>query len=368
MSKKIKLATLFSGIGSVEWALRRLNYEYEQIFACDNGEVEVEIFPDTDTVLNQIRDLETVEQMKEVEEKIFKNTRKTNFVEKSYKANHNISDTNFHYDIRILDGYKYANKVDLLVGGSPCQSFSIMGYQRGLEDTRGTLFYDFARLVHEIQPKVFIYENVQGLLKHDKGVTWKVIQEIFNSLGYSYQFEILNSKNFGVPQNRNRLFVVGFKEEKFSKRFSFPIGKELEYTMQDLLIESCSYGNFRDGVAGFKKGKVEEKYFISEKVKSHVMSTGSKNYYVKPETDLKIARPLLATMHKMHRAGVDNYITVDGKLRRLTPRESLRLMGYCDTFKQVVSDTQMYRQAGNSIVVDIFIELIERIILTGVFN
>jgi DNA (cytosine-5)-methyltransferase 1 len=95
------------------------------------------------------------------------------------------------------------------------------------------------------------------------------------------------------------------------------------------------------------------------------MSHGTKNYYIRPETDLQIARPLLATMHKMHRAGVDNYVSYGTKLRRLTPRESLRLMGFDDTFKQVVSDTQMYRQAGNSIVVDVLEHLFLAIIKTG---
>ena len=111
-----------------------------------------------------------------------------------------------------------------------------------------------------------------------------------------------------------------------------------------------------------QKGEVDHKYFLSEKVLKHVMATGTKGYYVKPEIDLKIARPLLSTMHKMHRAGVDNYVTQDGKVRRLTPRECLRLMGYDDRFKQVVSDTQMYKQAGNSIVVDVMINLMESII------
>ena len=110
-----------------------------------------------------------------------------------------------------FDGNQYKNQVDLLVGGSPCQSFSTMGYQKGLEDSRGTLFYEFARLVKEIEPKVFIYENVQGLLHHDKGKTWSIISEIFKSLGYFYKFKILNSKDYGIPQNRNRMFENSWK-------------------------------------------------------------------------------------------------------------------------------------------------------------
>lgn len=105
-----------------------------------------------------------------------------------------------------------------------------------------------------------------------------------------------------------------------------------------------------------------EKYYLSEKVRKYVLSTGTKNFYSKPETDLEVARPLLTTMHKMHRAGVDNYVTTEGRLRKLTPRECLRLMGFSDSFKIVVSDTSMYQQAGNSIVVDVLINIMEQIL------
>ena len=113
-----------------------------------------------------------------------------------------------------------------------------------------------------------------------------------------------------------------------------------------------------------------EKYFLSEKVEKYVLATGTKNFYSKPKTDLDVARPLLTTMHKMHRAGVDNYVTTDGRLRKLTPRECLRLMGFSDSFKIVVSDTSMYQQAGNSIVVDVLIHIMEQVIkcCPGIFE
>lgn len=364
---KLKVGTLFSGIGSFEWALKRLDVDYEVVLACDNGDVDIEVDSYED-LLDKSKQTDSVVEMKKMEELLYSKARKTNFVEKSYKANFDIADENFHYNVCILDGEKYAGKVDILVGGSPCQAFSIMGYQRGLEDARGTLFYEYARLVKEIEPKVFIYENVQGLLKHDKGNTWEVIRGIFDSLGYHYTLQVLNSKDYGIPQNRNRLFVVGFKDEECLKKFEFPEKFDLQFELKDFLIESCDEGYF--SYTDYKKhpGKVDPKHFLSEKVKKHVMSVGTKNYVTKPETDLKIARPLLATMHKMHRAGVDNYVTVDGKLRRLTPRECLRLMGFGDDFKQVVSDTQLYHQAGNSIVSDVFIHLFPKISETGVFE
>lgn len=365
---KIRIGTVFSGIGSVEWALKSRNISHEIIFACDNGDIEFHRDIEIDKMLLEVKKLKSIQEMHEFENKLFIDIKKTNFVKQSYLFNYNLNENRFHQDVRLLDGTKYKGQIDLFVGGSPCQSFSIMGYQKGLDDARGTLFYEYARLVKEIEPKVFIYENVQGLLKHDKGNTWEIMSKIFDSLEYEYIPLILNSKDYGIPQNRNRLFVVGFKQLKYKNRFREPEKIELKFTLQDFLIESCKEGSFN--YINYKKdpGIVDEKYYLSEKVLNHVMSTGTKNYIVKPKIDLEIARPLLATMHKMHRAGVDNYVTVNERIRKLTPRECLRLMGYGDEFKQCVSDTQMYKQAGNSIVVQIFENLLNSIINTKVFD
>lgn len=359
----IRLATVFSGIGSIEWALKRMGIEHKIIFACDNGEIDIDI-EDEELVRRNIKELESINEQNEYVKELYSKSSKTNFVKKTYLANYDLDEENYLNDVRFIDGTKYEGKVDLFVGGSPCQSFSIMGYKRGLEDTRGTLFYDYARLVSEIKPKVFIFENVQGMLKHDGGKTWRIIHDTFLSLGYTIHVKLLDAKDYGIPQTRRRLFVVGFKEK--IENFKFPLEMELKYTMQDFLETNVKFENYKsiDGEISLKKsnGEIDEKYFLSEKVLKHVMSGGTKGYYTKPEIDLKIARPLLASMHKMHRAGVDNYVTLDGKVRRLTPRECLRLMGYDDSFKKVVSDTQMYKQAGNSIVVDVLINIMKEII------
>ncbi|MBC5995278.1 DNA cytosine methyltransferase [Romboutsia ilealis] len=359
----MSIATVFSGIGAIEWALKRMNIDHNIVFACDNGDIEVEI-EDEEGLREEIKKFETADEQNEYIRKIYESRRKTNFVKQTYLENYELEDKDFLYDVRFIDGTKYKGQVDLFVGGSPCQSFSIMGHQRGLEDTRGTLFYDFARLVKEIEPKVFIYENVQGMLKHDGGNTWNVIHDTFLSLGYKIYYKLLDAKDYGIPQTRRRVFVVGFKDK--IDGFDFPKEQELEFTMQDFLETNVKFGGYNsingNIVLHEEHGEIDSKHFLSEKVLSHVMSPGTKGYYTKPEIDLKIARPLLSTMHKMHRAGVDNYVTLDGRVRRLTPRECLRLMGYDDDFKQVVSDTQMYKQAGNSIVVDVLINLMESII------
>lgn len=372
----IRVATLFSGIGAIEHSIERLGLNHEIVFAGD-------IDP---------------------------------FVKKSYFANHKINEKNWHDDVTKFSAKKYKYKIDLLVGGSPCQSFSMVGKRAGLKDTRGTLFYDFARIIDECRPKVFIFENVKGLLSHDDGKTWRVIQEVFNSLGYKIFSQLMNSKNYGIPQHRERIFVVGFRKKSYE--FTFPAPINLETTMQDFLedftdskyflgdkgikfvtssknrlkrytqidgdIALCQKANQQfnwhgdfvfEGVENpmafdefvFNVNEVEEKYFLSKKVKHYVLAGGTKNFKTSNKTDLQVARPLLQTMHKMHRAGVDNYITYkQGKIRKLTPKECLRLMGFRDTFKIAVSDTQMYRQAGNSIVVDVLIALLKQMDITKI--
>lgn len=339
---------------------------------------------------------------------LYEGLEKRNKVKASYTANYHINADDFHWNIAFLDGKQYTGKVDLFVGGSPCQSFSFVGKQRGLDDTRGTLFYEYARLIDEIKPKVFIYENVRAVTSHDGGKTWEKMQQVFSELDYSFSWKVLNARDYGIPQNRERLFVVGFRNDlDLDVEFVFPKAIELEKKMQDFLLDNAPGGYFlpKKGVAFVTNeknlskrftqidGDVQlcqkknqqfnwhgdfvfqseeeaeknhipdlEKYYLSEKVRKYVLSTGTKNFFSKPETDLEVARPLLTTMHKMHRAGVDNYVTTEGRLRKLTPRECLRLMGFSDSFKIVVSDTSMYQQAGNSIVVDVLIHIMEQIL------
>lgn len=349
-------------------------------------------------------------KQKEYVDSLYEGLEKRNKVRESYMANYTISEEDFHWNAAFLNGKQYKDKVDLFVGGSPCQSFSLVGKQRGLEDTRGTLFYEYARLIEEIKPKVFIYENVKAVTSHDGGKTWVKMKEVFNELGYIIKPDILNAKDYGIPQNRERLFVVGFRNDlPIKSDFIFPKPIPLKRKMQDFLIDNAPGGYFlpAKGVAFVTKeknldkrytqidGEVQlcqkknqqfnwhgdfvfqseedaanhnisdlEKYFLSEKVRKYVLSSGTKNFYSKPKTDLDVARPLLTTMHKMHRAGVDNYVTTEGRLRKLTPRECLRLMGFSDHFKIVVSDTSMYQQAGNSIVVDVLINIMNSILDT----
>lgn len=228
---------------------------------------------------------------------------------------------------------------DIVIGGFPCQPFSSMGELKGFEDTRGTLFFRIVELIqNQIErghkPKALVLENVRNLKHHDKGKTFKVIKKTLMDLGYKVYDQVLNSSNYGVPQTRNRTFIVCFSNSE--TKFSYPEKTELTLTLQDLLEHD-----------------VDKKYFLSDRILPTILSNGTGGYKAKSEIDLKIARPLCATMAKMHRACQDNYVTQNGRVRRLTPRECARLQGFSDNFIIPVSDTQAYKQFGNAVTANV---------------
>lgn len=415
----IQLGTVFSGIGSIEQSLKRLGVEHELVFACDNGDVELSLFDRslqkeykalqtkrgkrtlTDEEVIRLNELSQKEdslaeetrnyiynleskraKMNYVEALYNKNSRKENHVKTTYLANYpDVQD--FHLDIRFLDGRDYEGAINLLVGGSPCQAFSTVGAQAGLDDTRGTLFYEFARIVRETRPRAFIFENVKGLTTHDEGRTWETIKHIFTDV-LDYRItepQLLNASDYGIPQTRRRVFVVGIRNDIKCKPFEYPKPTGCGYTMQDFLEENCAPGCFTYNTDGSlrivnkpgDKARIS-RYILTPKVRDYVLASGTKTFRTSTKTDMPIARTLLKTMTQHHRAGVDNYVTVgideDGKkmLRALTDRECLRLMGYSDSFKIVVSPMQVYRQAGNSIVVDVMMAVVRELIKTGVFK
>ena len=409
----MKLATVFSGIGAIEQALHRMGIDYEIVFACDNGDVELNLLDGDEleeyTILKKQRskkqlkkqeDIDRLEKLGEkenliaedirsqiqlmpnkidkkkyVDELYKKRSRQTNFVKTAYLANygHLINIDDFHLDIRFLDATDYANDdIDLLVGGSPCQAFSAVGAQYGLSDTRGTLFYEFARIVKETQPRVFIYENVRGLTTHDNGHTWDVMKSVFkDDLNYRIsEPQILNASDYGIPQSRRRIFAIGIREDIKCADFIYPEPIQLKYTMQDFLEDNCAFGHFNynpsNGELIIEKvpGRPDKKFTLTPAVQKYVLAGGTSNYKTSTETDLPIARTLMKMMTQHHRAGVDNYITVSKEplvLRQLSDREALRLMGFPDDFKIAVSSMQTLRQAGNSIVVDVLMAIVREI-------
>ena len=412
----IRLGTLFSGIGAIEQALIRLNQEHKIIFACDNGDVELKFFDKVklsqyETLKKRAKksdftplEAQALEEMSKAEESMLtsikeemfskqtKNEKRAfiesiyqkygkgkNYVRSSYLANYDIDEEDFHLDVRFFDGRDYRDSIDLLVGGSPCQSFSTVGAQKGFEDTRGTLFYEFARIINEVRPRVFIYENVQGLTTNDKGRTLATIKRVFTrDLGYRiFPEQVLNAADYGIPQTRRRLYIVGFRDDIECGDFVYPSPVKLAYTMQDFLENHCADGCFNfnpntgDLIVEKHPGAPNPRFNLTPGVQKYVLTPGTKTFKTSIKTDLPIARTLLKTMTQHHRAGVDNYITVHQEpllLRALSDREALRLMGFPDSFKIVVPPMYIYRQAGNSIVVDVLMGIMRQIFKTGVFD
>ena len=256
---------------------------------------------------------------------------------------------------------------EVLIAGFPCQPFSMMGKQKGFEDERGTLFFTIQRILERHNTNIIVLENVKGLETHDGGKTFQRIKNILEKdLNYTVFAQVLNTADFGIPHTRRRLFIVGFKKEFYEKnkiQFEFPEKIPLlpENNVRSLLDE-----------------EVDKKYFLSEKILSTILSHGTGNYYSKSEINLSVARPLCATMHKMHRASQDNYYTDEinrakfenergrpiSNIRRLTPNECRKLQGFPTTWKQVVSDTQAYRQFGNAVTVDVAYKLAMQIVIS----
>ncbi len=238
---------------------------------------------------------------------------------------------------------------DVLIGGFPCQPFSTLGKLKGFEDAdRGSLFFVIKDIIKKHKTKVVVLENVKNIMNHNKGETFKRILHELHSLGYDCNYHIMNTADFGIPQRRNRVYIVAFLREYFDNtKITFPAKEHLKLTTQDLLDKN-----------------VDERYFLSEKLSKTILGFGTKGYIVKPTIDLPISKTLTATMHKMHRASQDNYFTDEESrknfksdtkinIRKLTPNECRKLQGFPSDWKQVVSDSQAYKQFGNAVTVDV---------------
>lgn len=225
---------------------------------------------------------------------------------------------------------------DILLAGFPCQAFSIAGKRRGFDDTRGTMFFEIERILEYHKPKCFLLENVKGLVNHNKGKTFKTILDILeNKLKYKVYYKILNARDFGVPQNRERIIIVGFKNHNID--FDFPLPFDKKTRLGDILEK-----------------KVDSKYTISDRLweshkrrKEEHKKRGNGFGYSLFNEDSVYTSTLSARYYK---DGSEILIEQMGKNpRKLTPREAARLQGFPDDFKLVVSDLQCYKQFGNSV-------------------
>lgn len=293
------------------------------------------------------------------------------FARASYKAIHDTKGEIELHDVTKVTEEEIRNigTVDVICGGFPCQAFSIAGNRRGFEDTRGTLFFEVARFASVLKPKYLFLENVKGLLNHDNGNTFEVIISTLDELGYDVEWQVLNSKDFGVPQNRERVFIIASLRGERTRRV-FPIGREgakfIAGKQIAIPVLTPERVNKRQNGRRFKEDG--EPMFTLTVQDIHGIMTGGGH---EPK--------IIQRSHGYNKGGVheiaptvtsnsyqDNNHVIDGiKIRKLTPRECWRLQGYpdwaFDKAQQVNSNSQLYKQAGNSVTVNVVAEIAKRL-------
>lgn len=267
---------------------------------------------------------------------------------------------------------------DLLVGGFPCQAFSIAGKRKGFKDTRGTLFFDIARILRSKKPRLFLLENVKGLLSHDNGSTFKIIIATLTKLGYDVQWQVLNSKNFGVPQNRERVFIVGhLRGTPRPKVFPFTENNSEDIVLPTITtrVTADSNGTYvgkrspRQIIGGSQGNRVYDPKGISTTIASQAGGLGAKTglYAVgglqahqKPRKDG--ISPTLTQAAGMGGGQTPIVWSKKIKIRRLTPMECERLQGFPDGWTEGISDTQRYKCLGNAVTVNTVQAIVQKLL------
>ena len=289
--------------------------------------------------------------------------------------------------VRFTESENQINRLkgfDILTGGFPCQAFSMMGYQKGFADERGNLFFNIAKILEEKKPRYILLENVRNLVKHDGGNTFSVIKCKLEDLGYHVYYDIFNTEHFGLAQTRNRVYIFcsltempeGFVFSEEAVLGAFSNAPKTSLIMQKSVLDVL-------------EKSVPEKYYLSERIKPTILSNGTGGFKSNSEINQMIARPLTATMVKMHRACQDNYYSEDficsqdpneylkkvfskedlakQRIRKLTPEEAYALQGFpksmaTDARAIGISEHQLYKQAGNAASVNVIYAILNYLI------
>lgn len=319
------------------------------------------------------------------------------FARASYQAIHDTKgELELHDITTVSDEFiRGIGRVDIICGGFPCQAFSIAGNRRGFEDTRGTLFFEIARFASILRPKYLFLENVKGLLNHENGITFETIISTLDELGYNVEWQVLNSKDFGVPQNRERVFIIGHSR-RYRSRFLFPLSGENQPTSSQSVIKIGNVNPSGNGMNGeayqadglaptltTNKGEGQKIAIKSNTIKQFgVLQPNFNQCGVVYETD-GIAPTIRAYQggglepkiiqrgHGYNQGGEhdiaptltsnsyheNNHLSDGFRIRKLTPRECWRLQGFpdwaFDKAQEVNSNSQLYKQAGNSVTVNV---------------
>lgn len=272
------------------------------------------------------------------------------YCQESYKLNFNETP---YGDITQIDE-KDIPSFDILCGGFPCQPFSVSGKQRGFSDTRGTLFFDIARIVSYHKPKVILLENVKNLKAHNGGATFEVISNTLNELNYNIYYKVLNAKNFGLPQNRERIAIVCIRKDVDSGKFKFPEEIDKLVTISDIKEDDSKTEKYilnRNDIHideeklnnAIKNGKVNKPVQIG------IIANGGQGNRIYHENGIGIT---LAASSGGAAPKTGAYY-INGKVRRLSPREAARLQGFPETFKIIENNSQSLKQFGNSVPINL---------------
>jgi len=281
----------------------------------------------------------------------------------TYEKNHNIKPEG---DITLIKEEDIPSH-DILCAGFPCQAFSISGKQNGFEDTRGTLFFDIARILKRHQPKVLFLENVRNLIRHDNGETMRVISSTLKDLGYNIYDKILNTSNFGLPQNRQRIYIVGFRKDISIEEFNFPTPVKEKVSLNEFLEKNPTNVKIveRDDIDIYKKIEIQKDLFNNMELPNRPVQIGKVNKGGQGE---RIYHPIGHSITlSAYGGGVGaktGLYKIDGKIRKLSPRECANVQGFPDDFKLHDRISQSYKQFGNSVSVNVLQKITEQIIIS----
>ncbi len=290
------------------------------------------------------------------------------------------------------DNIKNLPQFDFVTGGFPCQTFSMMGKQAGFDENRGQMFFHIIDILATKRPRYVLLENVKNLKSHDKGRTFARIKQELETLGYQVFTDIFNTSHFHLPQTRNRLLIFATTDSVPSD-FESQFKSDKVATLFEQVYERSSTYHYRS-VNDVLSVDVDKKYFLSEKIKPTLLSDGSANFKSKSDINMTIARPLTATMHKMHRACQDNYYSQDFieshgsvnpvktmtkeqlaqlPIRKLTPEEAFMLQGFPANFaingrKAGVADGALYKQAGNAVSINTIYAVLYYLITNNIIH
>lgn len=239
---------------------------------------------------------------------------------------------------------------DILCAGFPCQAFSISGKQDGFKDNRGTLFFDVARIVKTKKPNVVFMENVKNFVTHDNGDTLKVVRKTMEELGYTFYQKVLNASDYGVPQNRERVYMVCFKNDLKMDSFKYPKPFKLTYYVEDFLLEDedALKDLYVDRSDTYFNG-VKDNQYSNKPIRLGIVNKGGQGERI---YSIKGTAITLSANGGGAFAKTGGYL-INGKIRKLHPRECARIMGYPDTYKICENTNQAYKQLGNSVVIDV---------------